>query len=129
MAARNHNTVAERQWRVSSGEGQDKMETASDKNRHCDGLALISGGPGAFASHLSLATSHCFLATLGDGHTMPSIFAATPSASTNVEKLMDTLFSAFGAAFCVRKAKLTLALTQEGTPMPHSFGPSQTAGR
>jgi hypothetical protein len=30
--------------------------------------------------------------TLGDGHTMPSIFAATPSPSTKVEKLMDTLF-------------------------------------
>jgi hypothetical protein len=35
--------------------------------------------------------------TLGDGHTMPSKNAATPSASTKVEKLMDTLFRASSA--------------------------------
>src|SRR5690348_12533775 len=35
------------------------------------------------------------LTTLVDGHTVPSKNAATPSASTKVEKLMDTLSACF----------------------------------
>ena len=51
----------------------------------------------AWSRHSSLATSHCFLATLGDGHAVPSIFDVTPAPSTNVEKLMDTVSRASSA--------------------------------
>jgi hypothetical protein len=44
--------------------------------------------------------------TLVDGHAVPSIFAATPSASTKVRKLMDTLFKRFATKS--RQHKVTL---------------------
>jgi hypothetical protein len=87
MAARNHNTVAERHWRVTlrfsgqaSGErpfdsAQDKREktgAAGDEKRHCESVTLT---------------------TLADGHTVPSKIAVTPVAPTKVPKLMDTLLS------------------------------------
>ncbi|HEX5424412.1 MAG TPA: hypothetical protein VFW94_12765 [Candidatus Acidoferrales bacterium] len=39
------------------------------------------------------------LTTLGDGHAMPSNFAASPAASMKVEKLMDTLFNGLKGGF------------------------------
>jgi|SRR5690348_9267717 len=71
-----------------------QLPATGDKNRHCESITLT---------------------TLGDGHTMPSIFAVTPAASTKVEKLMDTLSAVFGSTFGAGKAKLPLALTQEGS--------------
>src|SRR5690348_3970897 len=76
-------------------------------------FTLGSGRSSAFASHSSLAcpesrraTSHCFLATLVDGHTVPSKIAVTPAASTKVEKLMDTL----SACFATKRRQLKVTL-------------------
>src|SRR5690348_16714080 len=48
------------------------------------------------------------LTTLGDGHTMPSKTAATPSAPTKVEKLMDTLSDSFERCYALLRTDSTV---------------------
>jgi len=55
-------------------------------------------GPVAATSNKTPRLESFTLTTLGDGHAVPSIFAATPAASTKVEKLMDTLCGPFRIA-------------------------------
>lgn len=53
-----------------------------------------------------------------DGHAVPSIFAATPSASTKVEKLMDTLFSTGRHTFALFSTAFSSGLFRFGAYSP-----------
>ena len=90
--------------------------------------ALIDG-------HATLADGHTllpclraslppFIATLGDGHTVPSENAVTRAPPTKLENLMDTLSSGFGTPFCVKKAKAGLPQGMACLPRGRDLSPA-----
>jgi hypothetical protein len=72
MAAKIHNTATATQQGAP-------LPATRNKNRHFESLTLTT-----LTGRVS--------SVLVDGHTMPSIVAVNPAASTKVQKLMDTLF-------------------------------------
>ncbi|MGH9733666.1 MAG: hypothetical protein ACRD8A_03620 [Candidatus Acidiferrales bacterium] len=79
----------------------------------------------AFRNKIRPSSSITFT-TLGDGHAVPSIFAATPAASTKIEKLMDTLFASIKGRNVALRARQLNATTGEHANISR---PKDTNGR